>query len=98
VWNDFVAVFVKNRERASLYPARMQDSIGGFTNGLVYDSDELRNFSLFPEDVTMSWLKRYGRRSVWALGDLRTWLYWRFNDLPGRVARRLRKGSSRQAA
>lgn len=97
VWNDFIAVFVKDESKASLYTERMQNSIGAFTNGLVYGSDEVRNLSIMPEDFTMSWLKRYGRRSVWFVCKASTWLYWRFQDLPGRTKRRLSKTKSGQA-
>jgi SAM-dependent methyltransferase len=90
VWNDFVAVFVKDEAHASLYPARIQDSIRAFSNGLVHGSEEIHAFSLSPEDATMGIMKRYGRRSVWAAADLREWLYWRFHRLPQRIWAKLR--------
>lgn len=92
IWNDFVAVFVKDEASAPLYPARLQDSIGAFSNGLVFGSEDVRSFALEPEDATMGWLKRYGRRFVWWCGDAREWLYWHLiDDLPGRIVRRVQR-------
>jgi SAM-dependent methyltransferase len=80
LWNDFVAVFVKDEANASLYPKRMQDMIGAFSNGLVHGSDELRSYSLFPEDVTMASLQRAMRNFA---------LWWKFDPLPQKVRGKL---------
>ncbi len=50
VWNDLVAVFLKDDQFMADFPLRMQDSITDFQNGLVYGSDEFRAYSEFPED------------------------------------------------
>jgi SAM-dependent methyltransferase len=76
LWNDFVAVFVKDEANASLYPKRLQDSVGAFTNGLVLGSAEVLSKRTFPEDVTMSPWKR-ARRNLK--------LYLKYGDLPQRV-------------
>ena len=89
VWNDFIAVFVKDEKNAALYPARIQDSLDAFTNGLVHGSDELRNFQLFPEDYRMGMWKRYSRRFIWWTEDAREWLYWKFHRLPQRLVEKI---------
>lgn len=81
VWNDFVAIFVKDEASASLYPNRIQEVIGAFRNGMVYGSDEIRREQLFPEDVFMSPWKRTRRNLK---------LYWKFGLLPQRVVGKIR--------
>jgi SAM-dependent methyltransferase len=76
LWNDFVAVFVKDEKRAASYPERMQGSIGAFRNGLVYGSDEIRHENLFPEDVFMGPWKRTRRNLS---------LFWKFHPLPQKI-------------
>jgi SAM-dependent methyltransferase len=81
LWNDFVAIFVKDEANASLYPRRMQDVIGPFRNGLVYGSDAIRNEELFPEDVFMKPWKRARRNAA---------LRWKFSPLRQKVVGKLR--------
>jgi hypothetical protein len=49
-WNDFIAVFLKDEKFAVNYPRRIKDSVPGHTNGLMYGSTELSNYSLLLED------------------------------------------------
>ena len=58
IWNDFVAVFVKDESHVGKYPARMIDSIRRYSNGMIYGSDEIRHFEAFPEDQRMNSAKR----------------------------------------
>ena len=81
VWNDFVAVFVKDELHASLYPRRMQDVIGPYRNGFVHGSESIRNEELFPEDIFLGPLKR-ARRNLK--------LYWKFNPLPQKVVGKIK--------
>ncbi len=37
IWNDFIAVFVKDEQYAALYPRRMKDTIPDHMNGLSYE-------------------------------------------------------------
>ena len=50
IWNDWVAVFVKDKEFLSAHPKRMLHSIRDFTNGFIAGDSDIRNFSRFPED------------------------------------------------
>jgi SAM-dependent methyltransferase len=50
VWNDFVAVFVKDERLSELYPARIQDGTQGYTNGLVIGRTGFSNPSNVQED------------------------------------------------
>ena len=49
-WNDFVAVFLKDRSRASIYPDRMLASKTDFTNGMTDQQAEVLNPQAVPED------------------------------------------------
>lgn len=49
LWNDFVAVFVKDERFASAYTKRIIDTYP-HTNALVAGSDELLNFREWPQD------------------------------------------------
>jgi len=50
VWNDFVAVFVKDGRHANLYRRRIQDGWAGFFNGRTAGSEDYRNAQHIPED------------------------------------------------
>jgi len=50
VWNDFVAVFVKDEANAGRFTGRMQDRGLQFTNGYKIGRDELANPAIAPED------------------------------------------------
>jgi SAM-dependent methyltransferase len=45
VWNDFVAVFVKDESYASRYVNRLQTGLSDFTNGRVHGSDGIINLN-----------------------------------------------------
>lgn len=51
VWNDFVGIFVKDKEHAESYPARIQDTFTRYTNGLkLEDTENLSRYSALQED------------------------------------------------
>lgn len=50
VWNDYVAVFIKDRSMASMYPQRILDTFKNFTNGQVFGNEKLINPKSAPED------------------------------------------------
>src|SRR5437868_10153634 len=50
IWNDFVAVFLKNRAFAYQYPQRMLDTAADFTNGLRDATAGYLNPAKLPED------------------------------------------------
>ncbi len=49
IWNDFVAVFIKDESHASQYPDRILDTKKDFTNGLTLNRDDFLNFCVTPE-------------------------------------------------
>jgi SAM-dependent methyltransferase len=51
VWNDFVAVFLKDAAHAGKYPKRILDANPDFYNGVVYGSPHIRNPKADPEDM-----------------------------------------------
>ena len=50
LWNDFVAVFVKDAPSSHRYPARIVDSFEDFENGFVDRSPETLHLASNPED------------------------------------------------
>lgn len=50
VWNDFVAVFVKDQSFAEHYPKRIQSTLKDYSNGWVAGATEFTNFSHRTED------------------------------------------------
>ena len=50
VWNDFVAVFVKEEVHAIKYPNRILQIKKDFYNGVVQNSPDFLNLSSFDED------------------------------------------------
>lgn len=52
IWNDFVAVFVKDENFKYMYPSRIQDVITDYTNGIVdeYIDDRFKQYEPIPED------------------------------------------------
>ena len=50
LWNDFVAVFLKDESRAALYPERIVDSKTDFVNGLIANRSDFINPKQFQED------------------------------------------------
>jgi SAM-dependent methyltransferase len=49
-WNDFVAVFVKDEDAASLFPRRILNAKTDISNGLIHGQDNFLKPSLMPED------------------------------------------------
>lgn len=62
LWNDYVAVFVKDEHFASSYPARMLHSKSDFTNGMVAGSAEILKPRPETEDQTNPWYRFILRR------------------------------------
>jgi SAM-dependent methyltransferase len=50
IWNDFVAVFVKDEQFAPNYPIRIINQISEFNNGLMYGSSDFINYDTIPQD------------------------------------------------
>jgi SAM-dependent methyltransferase len=51
IWNDYVAVFLKDAVHAADYPDRMLHRISNYTNGIEFGSDQVLRFQEFSEDV-----------------------------------------------
>ena len=51
IWNDFVGVFVKDKDYASEYTTRMTDTLTEFVNGTVLGSTEYLNFDFMMASV-----------------------------------------------
>lgn len=49
IWNDFVAIFLKDEKYIVSYPNRLQANIRSYTNGYTIERQGFSNFSLFPE-------------------------------------------------
>lgn len=49
-WNDFVAVFLKDKKYINLYPDRIQNNFDDYTNGHLYNTDEMNKFTNILED------------------------------------------------
>lgn len=51
VWNDFVAVFIKDRQFAERFPSRITSRVTDFVNARTIDSDQILNRRDAPEDL-----------------------------------------------
>jgi SAM-dependent methyltransferase len=51
VWNDFVAVFLKDKRHAANYPARILEIKTDFTNGRIAEQKAMLNPRVLPEDL-----------------------------------------------
>ena len=49
-WNDFIAVFIKDEAKISLYRDRIVDKKPDFSNGLVFGRNDFLKQSVMPED------------------------------------------------
>ena len=49
-WNDFVAVFVKDGDKATLFPHRILDKKTDYANGVLFGQTEFSKLSAMPED------------------------------------------------
>lgn len=65
VWNDFVAVFLKDEAFVGTHPARIQDNYLHFTNGLRHGSTAFARPALQPEDQQLRLLRRLRRLARW---------------------------------
>jgi len=50
IWNDFVAIYLKNENHLTDFPARILHQKTDFSNGFVSGSDDILNHSRFAED------------------------------------------------
>jgi len=50
VWNDFVAVFLKNESNVSKFPIRILDKLSHYSNGRVNGLTEFKNYQDMPQD------------------------------------------------
>jgi ubiquinone/menaquinone biosynthesis C-methylase UbiE len=50
IWNDFVAVFVKDETHVGRHPGRILNTFKEFENGYVYGNEKALNFAQMPED------------------------------------------------
>jgi len=51
VWNDFVAIFVKDADLAYHYPDRITTTFKDFDNGSAYGNPAAMNATIYPEDI-----------------------------------------------
>ncbi|MFG0766657.1 methyltransferase domain-containing protein [Pseudomonas sp. TYF_15] len=51
IWNDFLAVFVKDQHHVDRHPNRMIEAAGAFENGKVFGSEKILGFEQMPEDI-----------------------------------------------
>ena len=77
IWNDFIAVFLKDERYTHSYPHRMIHSFPSHTNGLVFGSSDISNTWSLQEDQErlstrlIKWhLKRQARKIKRLLGRL----------------------------
>jgi SAM-dependent methyltransferase len=50
VWNDFVAVFLKDQRFAHAHKKRIQDTYKDYSNGRLAQTEDISNFAEFPQD------------------------------------------------
>lgn len=51
IWNDFVAVFLKDENFLSRHPRRILGTISDYSNGFINGSNEFLKFRSLPEDL-----------------------------------------------
>lgn len=88
IWNDWVAVFVKDKQFRSAHPRRMLHSDIEFTNGYLEGDSEFHNFSEYTEDHLRPKPMIY-RKFLWK----KAIYLQRFTDWKLRQRRGARKGS-----
>jgi SAM-dependent methyltransferase len=54
IWNDFVAVFLKDESQSSLYPNRIIQSFCDFENGILNGNEEVLRGADHPEDMRLA--------------------------------------------
>lgn len=67
VYNDFVAVFVKDAAKASAYPSRIIERFDGYTNGRLAGRDDILKTAEWPQDA-LALSSRIRRRANRLLG------------------------------
>ena len=50
IWNDFVAIYLKNENHLADFPARILHQKTDFSNGFILGNDDILNYSRFAED------------------------------------------------
>lgn len=50
IWNDFIAVFLKDEAHVASHPRRILDTLKLYTNGRRHGSDQITNFALASQD------------------------------------------------
>jgi SAM-dependent methyltransferase len=50
VWNDFVAIFIKDKKFAKNYPERIQSNFKKYNNGIAFGTERFSNFSFLNQD------------------------------------------------
>ena len=58
VWNDFVAVYVKDDIHSSKYCNRIKDTLPEFTNGRLYKSENITEYDLYLPLSIKTWKKK----------------------------------------
>ncbi len=53
MWNDFVAVFLKDRTKLHLHPRRILHSLQNYSNGLIHGSDQTLRFNEREADFSL---------------------------------------------
>ncbi len=50
IWNDYVAIFIKDKNEKNKFPNRMLNKIANFRNGRIESRKEISNFTKFSHD------------------------------------------------
>ncbi len=50
IWNDYIAIFIKDKNEKSKYPDRMIEKVQNFRNGRIDNNKKILNFTKFPHD------------------------------------------------
>ena len=58
-WNDFVAVFIKDKNKLSLYKNRILKQTKHFYNGYIYGLEGILNYQTLTEDHKLLFKKQY---------------------------------------
>jgi len=53
IWNDYVAIFLKDEDHLARYPKRISDLRNDYTNGYVFGDEAVRNPSVLSEDEVL---------------------------------------------
>jgi SAM-dependent methyltransferase len=63
IWNDYVAVYVKDEANIDRHKRRILDSYTQFTNGMLHGRSDVINLERRPEDKqSLRWLARIAKR------------------------------------